>query len=194
MADFEKAYKITLDYEGGYSNRPNDAGGETYKGISRKNWPNWGGWSVIDLAKMKPNFPKNLDNDDLLVETIKIFYVDNFWNQFWGDDIPDQEVANELFDTGVNQGVRTAVKYLQEGLNLLNRNQKNYPDIVEDGIFGNNTLNTLKSYLSIDDNSYLLKIMNILQGMHYINYMKQSPIQEENARGWLSRITIRKGN
>ena len=34
----------------------------------------------------------------------------------------------------------------------------------------------------------LFKIMNILQGMHYINYMQKSPIQERFARGWLKRV------
>jgi lysozyme family protein len=77
-------------------------------------------------------------------------------------------------------------------LNVLNRNQKNYPDIVVDGVFGNNTLNTLKSYLSVDDNSFLLKVMNILQGMHYIEYAKKSPVQEKYMRGWLERVVITK--
>jgi hypothetical protein len=32
--------------------------------------------------------------------------------------------------------------------------------------------------------------MNILQGMHYINYMQKSPIQERFARGWLERVAF----
>jgi len=61
-----------------------------------------------------------------------------------------------------------------------------------DGAFGTNTLNALNSYLAIDNNSFLLKIMNILQGMHYINYMNKSPVQEKYARGWLERVEITK--
>ncbi|GAJ23902.1 unnamed protein product, partial [marine sediment metagenome] len=41
-----------------------------------------------------------------------------------------------------------------------------------------------------DDLSYLLKVMNILQGMHYIEYMRKSPTQEKYARGWLKRVKI----
>jgi len=63
---------------------------------------------------------------------------------------------------------------------------------VEDGLFGNNTLNTLRVYLAGDKDSYLIKIMNILQGMHYIEYMTKSPTQERFARGWLGRVNITK--
>ena len=44
-----------------------------------------------------------------------------------------EPVAVELFDTAVNQGVHAAVKYLQGALNLLNANQKIFPDIMKDG-------------------------------------------------------------
>jgi len=190
MANFKMAYIITLGHEGGYDNDPDDVGGETYKGVSRKYYPNWEGWVLVDDWKRNSKFPEIMYKDPVLNDLIKNFYKENYWNLFWGDEIPDQLIANELFDTGVNMGIGRAVKYLQKGLNLLNRNQKNYPDIVEDGAFGSNTIKALNSYLDIDDNSFLLKIMNILQGMHYIEYMTKSPIQEKYARGWLSRVSI----
>jgi len=59
-------------------------------------------------------------------------------------------------------------------------------------VFGNNTLSALKSYLVINNNSFLLKVMNILQGAHYIEKMTESPLQERNAFGWLKRVTITK--
>jgi lysozyme family protein len=90
----------------------------------------------------------------------------------------------------VNLGVRRVVRFLQEGLNLLNRNKKNYVDIVEDGLFGKNTLKALNAYLKIDDVSVLLKVMNIFQGMHYIEYMRKNPVQEKYARGWLKRVKL----
>jgi lysozyme family protein len=192
MADFDEAYDITLNHEGGYSNDVIDAGGETYKGISRKYHPNWLGWSIIDESKLKSNFPHNLRDNNKLNSIIRLFYKENYWNLFWGDDIPNQRIANEMFDTGVNMGIGRAVKYLQKGLNLLNRNQKNYPDIVEDGAFGPNTISTLNKYLDIDDELFLLKIMNLCQGMHYMDYMTKSPTQERFARGWLSRVSITK--
>ena len=192
MANFDEAYDITLGHEGGYTHDPVDVGGETYKGVARRYYPNWPGWAIIDTAKNDTNFPNSLrDNADLDC-MINQFYRDNYWNLFWGDDIPNQEIANEMFDTGVNMGVGRAVKYLQKGLNVLNRNQKNYADIVEDGGFGTNTMAALNQYLNIDDASFLLKVLNILQGMHYIDYMTKSPTQERFARGWLKRVSITK--
>ncbi len=36
MANFNNAFNLVLKNEGSYSNDPDDPGGETYKGISRK--------------------------------------------------------------------------------------------------------------------------------------------------------------
>lgn len=192
MAKFMEAYGITLIHEGNYSNDSIDVGGETFKGISRKYYPSWSGWEIIGGAKKLASFPACIINDRKLNTLVKSFYKANYWDRFWGDEISNQEIANELFDTAVNMGVSRAVKFLQAGLNLLNRNQQNYPDITEDGKFGKNTLRTLKVYLLYDNAGYLLKIMNVLQGAHYINYMKKSPTQEKFARGWLKRVTISK--
>ena len=62
MADFKKALTETLRHEGGYVNDPKDPGGETYKGISRKNHPDWEGWNIIDEKKILSSFPINLDS------------------------------------------------------------------------------------------------------------------------------------
>lgn len=190
MASFELAYNITLGHEGGYSNDPDDAGGETYKGVSRRYHPDWEGWAVIDAYKANnnPKFPECLDIDGPLQDMIKKFYKQNYWNLFWGDTIPNQFIVNELFDTSVNMGISRAIKYLQIGLNVLNRNGKLYPDIVEDGKFGYGTLKALNAYLSTDSPELLYKIMNVLQGAHYIEYMKKDPKQEKSCRGWFSRI------
>jgi lysozyme family protein len=192
MALFPEAFAHTLKHEGGYSNDVDDAGGETYKGISRKYHPAWQGWKIIDGAKNLSTFPDCIENDSELNIIVMSFYKEYYWDRFLGDLIIDQDLANELFDTAVNMGVGRAVTFLQTGLNLLNRNQLNYPDIVEDGKFGQATMNALNSYFFMDDASYLLKIINILQGAHYINYMKKSQVQEKFARGWLKRVNISK--
>ena len=194
MANFEQAFQITLGHEGGYVFDPDDAGGETYRGVARRYHPNWSGWEIIDQLKQQSDsrrqLNKRLDENRPLQSQIQSFYKQHYWDRFQGDLIASQDLAEELFDTGVNMGVHRAVRFLQEGLNLLNRNQKSFKDILEDGKSGPGTLGALEAYLAKDPAEYLLKIMNILQGMHYIEYMRKSPTQEKYARGWLKRVCI----
>jgi len=190
MASFNEAFDLVMGYEGGYDNDPYDVGGETYKGIARNYYPDWEGWKIIDEARKSSAFPHNLQDISELDEKVRMFYKILYWNIFWGDLIPNQAIANELFDCGVNLGTHRAIKYLQIALNILNRNGVLYDDIVEDGIYGPATHNVLNTYLSIDDPVFIVKIINILQGMHYIEYMKKSPTQERFARGWLKRVSI----
>jgi len=192
MADFKTSYNITLGHEGGYSNDPVDAGGETYKGITKRYETNWIGWNIIDKYRNNSNFPRCLDDDMELQDAVMQVYKRKYWDVFWGDRIQNQDIANEMFDTGVNMGTGRGIKFLQKSLNLLNRNQKNYPDISEDGGMGNNTYNTLDNFLNnhSKDIKYLLKLMNLFQGMHYINYMGKDSKQERFARGWLNRVKL----
>lgn len=113
MANFEIAYKRTAKFEGGYVNDPNDRGGETYAGISRRAHPKWAGWSTIDGAKKEKNFPKNLSSNVVLQQQVRTLYRNNYWTPIWGDRIKRQEVANELYDFGVNAGVGTSIKLQQ---------------------------------------------------------------------------------
>lgn len=188
MANFNEAYNITLGHEGGYVHDPDDAGGETYKGIARRYHPSWYGWTIIDSLKVQPGFPHTAYQDANLDRSVREFYKQYYWDVNLLDRLSDQQIANEMFDTGVNMGTGRAAKFLQQALNLLNKNGKIYADIVVDGAMGPNTLRAAEECLSYRGNEYLYKIMNILQGQHYINYMTKSPTQEKYAYGWLKRV------
>jgi lysozyme family protein len=190
MADFDKALVPVLGHEGGYVNDPDDMGGETYKGVARRFNGGWPGWRRIDPAKRQRGFPQRLERDDVLQGQVRAFYKQHYWDKFQGDAIVNQDVAEELFDTAVNLGVGRAVTFLQRALNVLNRNATLYPDLVEDGAFGPRSLTALSAYLDRDAPAHLLKVLNILQGMHYIEFMTRSPEQEKFARGWLKRVRI----
>lgn len=191
MVDFEKAYEKTMQAEGKYCNDPTDVGGETYKGISRVYNPKWTGWVTIDDFKKESSFPKNLDSSTNLQKSVKEFYKEKYWDINKLDNIKSQKLAEEMFDTGVNLGVGRAAKFLQEGLNYLNRNETLYKDLVVDLDVGNASLSALDIVLKQNDEEVLLKIVNVLQGMHYLEYMKKSPTQEKFARGWFrTRISL----
>ena len=188
MAEFDVAYAKTSAYEGGYAKDPIDRGGETYRGIARVRHPGWVGWQRIDAHKRKRAFPKSLDADRALQAKVRAFYRSVFWDRCRGDELADQALADELYDSAVNLGVRRAVRFLQSSLNLLNRNQRDYADLIEDGWFGSKTLAALDALLRKDRNSEaLVKLMNIQQGARYVEIMAANPAQERFARGWIRR-------
>lgn len=194
MADFDLAYGETEIREGGYVDDPVDRGGETHRGISRRFHPDWPGWAIIDQIKRDHpvDFKKLVDDNERLAELAKELYRKKYWAPIRGDEIPDQHIANKLFDTGVNQGVARSVSYLQDGLNLLNRNQDNYADIEMDGLLGDQSLATLRQFLQLEKGhpDYLLKLINLMQANSYIEIMRRDPTQERFARGWLNRIDL----
>lgn len=115
MADFNKAYKKVAVAEGGYVNDPDDAGGETYKGVSRKANPNWIGWVILD--DLKKHHPKTFESiakkTPQLEKAVWDLYKKTYWDCFNLDNVPNQLVAEQLFDTNVNCGKLAAVTIAQ---------------------------------------------------------------------------------
>ena len=170
MADFEVAVKLTLDFEGGYSSDPNDPGGETYKGISRRNNPDWAGWVIIDGYKSSPEFPRILEADTRLQSLTALEFREGYWKNLYSQ-IDSQSVANKIFDMGVNMGVGTAVKLLQAAL-----------AITQDGFFGTDTL--LETNRHGDD---LLAPYKAKLVQHYENLVAANPALGKFLAGWLRR-------
>jgi len=116
MAKYIDAINDTLRAEGifngslGYVKDPQDAGGETVAGISRRFHPTWDGWKIVDGYKNKPNFPYTLKKDEILIQKVMAFYKPNFWDKIDGDHIKDQEIASMLLKEAVLGGYRKAIK------------------------------------------------------------------------------------
>ena len=119
MNAFEKAVRFTLSWEGGYVFDPNDPGGETKYGISKRAYP-------------------ELDIKNLTEEEAKSIYKKDYWDKLRCDELPEN-VAIALFDFAVNVGVARAVRYLQRAANKLRSN------LVVDGIIGSKTIAAVKS-------------------------------------------------
>lgn len=188
MGNYLQAYAEVMNIEGGWSNDVEDRGGETWKGISRRNWPKWSGWMIIDSAGLKPGFPMNLDNNLELENEVKTFYRANFWEVNRLTEIKDQSIAIELFDTGVNMSTGKAAVFLQDSLNTLNRQGKSYRDIPLDGKIGPVTISLTNTH---KDPEALYNILNIYQGARYIEICKKDPSQEKFMYGWLKRAYTR---
>ena len=111
MADFLTALRITLAFEGGYVNNPNDPGGETNRGITMAVFQH----TAHPLLGIPPT-SSNLKA--LTIAQAGIIYRTNYWNPIHGDAIPSQPLANILFDFYVNAGTH-ASKLLQTVINSL---------------------------------------------------------------------------
>ena len=110
MAYFLIAFNRTEKNEGKdiWTKVDGDSGGETWSGISRKANPSWSGWKIIDQIKNKKNGQKISTPE--LEERKQSLYRTNYWNPIWGDEIKNQKVANDLYDTAVNMGPSTSIK------------------------------------------------------------------------------------
>lgn len=114
MANFKEAFEKVVFNEGGYVNDPDDAGGETYMGISRKAHPNAIIWKHIDkiTAKYKTakTITKYLKQNTELTNEIEAIYKSDYWSRFNLDKEKSQRLANQIFDSAVNCGVSATLK------------------------------------------------------------------------------------
>ena len=173
---FDKAFENTIGIEGGYTNDPTDAGGETNFGIT------------ISTARI---YGYTGDMKDLPLDTAKAIYKQNYWDINRLDEIVNlsPSLAIELFDSGVNVGVKTPIKWLQQGLNVLSRNNTLFHHIDTDGLIGQGTISTL-ALLNPTDLDILFKIVNIYQGYYYLSICTTNSSQEKFIRGWLKRVSF----
>ncbi len=194
MADFKQAYQKTASLEGGYSCDKDDPGGETFKGIARNYHPSWGGWELIDKQKSKPCFPQCALANEEIISLVHSFYKKKFWDVMNLDHLVNQNVAFELFDSGVNIGWKKIANNFQKALNLLNRDGEDYADIVVDGDIGNKTLEAFKIYMNTsrfssrnrDKNEVvILKLLNYYQIDHYVSITESKPKFEKYIYGWV---------
>ena len=95
---FQEAYVKLLEHEGGYNFNPNDPGGETNWGISKRAYP------AVDIAKLTMNEAGEI-------------YKRDYWDKLHCDSL-GEKVAFQLFDAAVNSGTNQATKWLQRAVNV----------------------------------------------------------------------------
>ena len=161
MSNFNVAIQIVLKNEGGCVNNPNDPGGETNFGISKRSYPN------VDIA-------------NLTADQASAIYLSDFWNPNFYGLINDQNIANKVFDFAVNAGASVANKYLQDSYN-------NYPcvndKITVDGSIGPVTLKAINGV----DPVILLGIFKSNIATYYRQLVVQNSRNREFLKGWLHR-------
>lgn len=75
------------------------------------------------------------------VQLVARFYLVHFWTPMRVGGLVDQDLANRVFDEGVNAGAVTGVKLLQEAYNALYAGGA--AKLAEDGVIGPKTLEAI---------------------------------------------------
>jgi lysozyme family protein len=96
--NFDIAFDRLMGHEGGYVNHPNDPGGETNWGISKRSYPN------VDI--------KALTRDGA-----KAIYKRDFWDRIHADEMYDG-VAFQALDFAINSGIQTSIRKLQKAVGV----------------------------------------------------------------------------
>ena len=135
MADFLIAFKRREPIEGGWGNEPEDDGNwtsgkqgigslvGTNRGITAWEYSKYlGHQASIDEMKSMP------------IEHAMDIFKANYWDKIKGDDIQNQGIANDLYDTCVNEGLVTGIRQIQQA-----------SSIEVTGIVDSLTLNTLNN-------------------------------------------------
>lgn len=170
----EKTINEIIRIEGGYVNDPDDSGGETIYGITKK-------------VAMENHYTGDMKL--MPVEIAFKIYEDKYWEPLKLSTIETMSirVAEELADTGVNMGINRAGKFLQRALTVLNNRGELYPDLVVDGQVGQKTLRALSEFLSyrgLEGESVLYKMLNCLQGSFYVVLSERREKDEKHIYGW----------
>jgi len=121
--NYNKCIETILHHEGGYVNHPNDPGGETNLGVTKRVYEEWGGTK---------------DMKDLTVEDVAPIYKKNYWDRVKGDELPSG-LDLCVFDFGVNAGTGRAAKYLQSMVGAS-----------ADGAIGPATIRSVHVYVQIE--------------------------------------------
>lgn len=96
--NFDYAFNLLIGHEGGYVNDPNDPGGETKFGISKRAYP-------------------QVDIKNLTLEQAKEIYKVDYWEKVLCPNLPGP-LQFQMFDTAVNSGPRQAIVLLQRALGV----------------------------------------------------------------------------
>ena len=175
--DVEELIDELIQREGDYANHPADRGGPTRFGITE---------AVARAHGYRGSIAA------LPREEAEAIYRRLYWLRPRFDAVAERApaVAAELFDTGANMGPAVAATFLQRALTALNRNGKDYPDLVPDGRVGQATLTALDAFLAVRGGdrgeTVLLRALEALQGERYLRLAEKRPANEAFLYGWLA--------
>jgi lysozyme family protein len=199
MANFEHADRFRRQVEGIYSNESTDRGGETVFGLCYRDFKHLiGFWQAVAAHKAIANgdsgiLKARLKADQVLQSRAAEAFKKAFWDPFNLDDMPDQDLAEEVYEQATNMGGRVAATNLQEALNLCNTRLgpngpvQLWPDLALDGQIGPATHQALQACHAGGRLRAVMDVINSLQAEDYINIARRSPTQRVYIPGWIGQ-------
>lgn len=174
--NFNKAVDLVFKAEGGYVNDPDDKGGETIFGISRKSHPESKIWAIIDDWKTKgvrdPKIITKMCWDTDVYVFAREIYRKEYWDKCKCDDLPELH-RYPIFNCAVNCGVKQAVRFYQFILG-----------VEIDGVVGEQTISVAKQ---AGVSAVLDAFFTMWRG-HYKRLASVDPKNAKYLRGWLNRV------
>ena len=158
--NFDLALNFILKEEGGVSNHPQDPGGFTNLGVTKRVWEEWVGHPV-----------SNKDMTLLTKADIAPLYQRKYWNATKCSELPSG-LDLCIFDTSVNSGPGRAVKLLQGCLG-----------VAADGAIGNNTLAAIAQF----KNQALIDLIHGYCDSRQA-FLASLPTFPTFGRGWTTRV------
>lgn len=174
--DINRLVDQLIDREGGYVDHPDDRGGPTNFGITRR-------------VAAQNDYRGSIR--DLPRETAARIYRDLYWHGPGYDRIFPiaPRTAAELFDTGVNMGPGVATGFFHRALNALNRGGRDYADVPKASTITDASVAALKAFLNRrgpPGEVVLLRAINALQGARYIDLAERRAANKSFLFGWLA--------
>jgi Glycosyl hydrolase 108/Predicted Peptidoglycan domain len=176
MVEVLRMIEDLIGREGGYVDHPADRGGPTRWGVTQAVAREHG-----YRGDMK-DFPRGL--------AIEI-YREDYWRrpgfELLSKDAP--ELAEKLFDIGVNMGPRIAIRFLVRALNALSRGQKAFVEIDPPATVSEAVRGALGVYLTRRGQAgedVLLTAVRGLQVERYIGLVERRPANAAFLYGWLA--------
>jgi len=158
--NFGNCVHKVLRHEGGYVNHPDDPGGITNLGVTKKVYDEWTGKeSTVDQMKA-------LNDED-----VKPIYEENYWNKIKGDELPNG-LDLCIFDFGVNAGPSRAAKMIQK-----------MADTTVDGGIGPNSIKAINALVKKDGLEEVIKLYQAKRQAYYESLKHFDTF----GRGWTRR-------
>jgi lysozyme family protein len=182
MTPFDKALQYTIGIEGGYSDDSRDSGGKTR-------------WGITEDVARRAGYTGLMQ--DLPPELARQIYREQYWDADQLDAVAAlaEPIALEMFDTAVNCGTGTPVRFLQRMLNAFNVGATAYPDLTVDGGMGPITLDALRAFLTRRGNlgvQVMVEALNSLQGAYYVDLAERRPKDEAFMFGWFANRVLKR--